>query len=384
MFYIIITIYEYAQSGTLRHDLNGNTLDIPLTNKIIAQATYDTRNRLRNLNGLANYYHDPEDNIYAHQTIYGTTLYRHDPHGGALPRIILKEVIGGDTIAYIHGNGLQYQHNLSTGETHYYHFDHNANTMALSNENGEVTDRLDYTPYGQLIYSEGNTDTPFLFAGQLGAVTELSTGLIHMRARHYSPILQRFIQSDPIQFAGGTNWHLYAGGNPISYIDPTGLCRDNVQNTQLEQRDWFIHFDEWRLTYDPVYMMGLHSLPDGNQPARGKLGAVLKATEILINMNDVREKSQYDYPKSIGGTYPILPNSYINVPVDAKAVGIVNHGERVLDSMTREYKFFDNTPATWEEDIQWQMRLEMYNINPQSLKGIQQIRSTHEIIYDKY
>ena len=211
------------QTATIRHDFNGNTLDIPTSNTSGAYGIYDTRDRLWDLAGLASYYYDPESYIYALATISRVTFYRHDPHGGILPRVILKEVAGGDTIAYVYGDGLQYQHNLTTGETHYYHFDHNANTMALTNQDGEVTDRFDYTPYGQIIYREGNTDTPFLFAGQLGVVTEPDTGLIHMRARHYSPILQRFINADPIQFAGGTNWYAYANGNPISYVDPTGL-----------------------------------------------------------------------------------------------------------------------------------------------------------------
>ena len=32
-----------------------------------------------------------------------------------------------------------------------------------------------------------------------------------------------FINPDPIQFAGGTNWYAFADGNPISYLDPFGL-----------------------------------------------------------------------------------------------------------------------------------------------------------------
>jgi RHS repeat-associated protein len=44
-----------------------------------------------------------------------------------------------------------------------------------------------------------------------------------MRARYYSPYLMRFLNADPIGFSGGSNWFAYAGGDPISKMDPFGL-----------------------------------------------------------------------------------------------------------------------------------------------------------------
>jgi hypothetical protein len=46
-----------------------------------------------------------------------------------------------------------------------------------------------------------------------------------MRARYYSPELRRFINADPIGFAGGMNWYAYASGDPINYFDPFGTFR---------------------------------------------------------------------------------------------------------------------------------------------------------------
>ena len=54
------------------------------------------------------------------------------------------------------------------------------------------------------------------------APIEDPNGLLHMRARYYSPTLRRFLNADPIGFAGGMNWYQYANGNPISYVDPSG------------------------------------------------------------------------------------------------------------------------------------------------------------------
>ena len=49
-------------------------------------------------------------------------------------------------------------------------------------------------------------------------------GLLYMRARYYNPYICRFINPDPSGFGGGLNWSCYADGNPISMIDPFGLC----------------------------------------------------------------------------------------------------------------------------------------------------------------
>ena len=68
---------------------------------------------------------------------------------------------------------------------------------------------------------KSTTDTPFLYARQF-AIQQETNGLLHMRARYYSPEIRRFINQDPIGFAGGMNWYQYANGNPISYVDPSG------------------------------------------------------------------------------------------------------------------------------------------------------------------
>ena len=94
-------------------------------------------------------------------------------------------------------------------------------TIALTDASGAVTDRVVYSPYGTVTHRTGSTDTPYLYVGQLGVMTE-PNGLLYMRARYYSPELRRFINADPIGFAGGMNWYQYANGNPISYVDPSG------------------------------------------------------------------------------------------------------------------------------------------------------------------
>jgi len=63
--------------------------------------------------------------------------------------------------------------------------------------------------------------TANLYAGQFGIQQE-ANGLLYMRARYYSPELQRFINGDPARFDGGLNWYAYANNSPLMYVDPDG------------------------------------------------------------------------------------------------------------------------------------------------------------------
>jgi len=50
--------------------------------------------------------------------------------------------------------------------------------------------------------------------------------LYHYKARAYSPVLGRFMQTDPILYAGGMNLYEYVGSDPVNRLDPLGLlCR---------------------------------------------------------------------------------------------------------------------------------------------------------------
>ena len=67
-----------------------------------------------------------------------------------------------------------------------------------------------------------------------------------MRARYYDASIGRFTQEDPIR--DGMNWYSYCGGNPIRYIDPSGLAARIVDNN----REAFDALQ--KLTDDVLYM----------------------------------------------------------------------------------------------------------------------------------
>jgi RHS repeat-associated protein len=108
-----------------------------------------------------------------------------------------------------------------TDELFVYHFDGTGHTVALTNGLKQVVNRYAYSPFGRLLAQDENVDQPFVFAGQVGIMTEPG-GLYYMRARYYDAEVGRFISEDPIGFTGGLNLYAYAGGNPVIFVDPQG------------------------------------------------------------------------------------------------------------------------------------------------------------------
>ena len=113
----------------------------------------------------------------------------------------------------------------TNGEYLTYHYDYRGSTVALSNMDGEVVERFDYSPFGELL-TQPTHDTPFLFNGYYGVMTD-ANDLYYMRARFYSPDLRRFINQDILlgNIADGQslNRFAYVRGRVISRIDPFGL-----------------------------------------------------------------------------------------------------------------------------------------------------------------
>jgi len=206
---------------TVGVDLDGNLTNGPLANDTFVAYTYDARNRLLNAGGVTNAYDAANNRI---GQIYGTntTIFVVNPNA-KLPQALMR-IKNGVTNFYVYGPGLLYQvtETATTTNTLMYHYDYRGSTIALSDNNGNVTDRIEYSAYGLTTYHAGINDTPFLFNGRYGVMTD-PNGLLYMRARYYNPYLCRFLNPDPIGFGGGLNFYAYANGNPVSYLDPFGL-----------------------------------------------------------------------------------------------------------------------------------------------------------------
>ncbi len=128
----------------------------------------------------------------------------------------------GQLIAdYTQGLGLVSQVGPSGGAA-YYDFDSVGSTIGISGQAGSYLDSYSYLPFGEVSSASGSLPNPFQYNGQAGVMAQ-GNGLDYMRSRWYDPSQGRFTQSDPMGLAGGTNLYAYAGNNPVSFADPSGL-----------------------------------------------------------------------------------------------------------------------------------------------------------------
>ena len=151
-------------------------------------------------------------------TVTTDALYSHHPHYI-------------DAVAVRMGSG-------STDGIYYLH-DANFNVVGLMDVGGtgapSVKERYHYSAYGEVTILNGisdsdgaewTVDTDSDFDNELlytGRRLYAGSGVYNFRNRFYHAQLGRFLNRDPIGYAGGMNLYEYVGGMPTYYVDPWGL-----------------------------------------------------------------------------------------------------------------------------------------------------------------
>jgi len=101
-------------------------------------------------------------------------------------------------------------------------FDHAGTPFAVANANGDLIQAYKHDAFGNVISMLAeNVRIPFGFGGGL---LDADTGLVHLGYREYDPRIGRFIQPDPIGYAGGdVDVYGYCLDDPVNLVDPLGL-----------------------------------------------------------------------------------------------------------------------------------------------------------------
>ncbi|MCY1019272.1 HNH/endonuclease VII fold putative polymorphic toxin [Pyxidicoccus sp. MSG2] len=88
-------------------------------------------------------------------------------------------------------------------------------------DTAEVVQALDYDAFGKVLRDTRPGFQPF---GFVGGLYDAETGLVRFGARDYDAETGRWTAKDPLRFGGGdTNLYAYVGGDPVNFVDPSGL-----------------------------------------------------------------------------------------------------------------------------------------------------------------
>jgi RHS repeat-associated protein len=107
-------------------------------------------------------------------------------------------------------------------QTHaYFHCDGSGNITTMLDALQGVAARYLYDPYGNVLAASGPLAklNAYRYASK---ETHLASGLIYFGFRFYSPMLQRWLNRDPIQEVGGLNMFAYVGNSPPNAVDGLG------------------------------------------------------------------------------------------------------------------------------------------------------------------
>ena len=207
------------------YDLNGNLIT-RTTSLGTTTYAYDIENRLVKAtipNGtIAQYKYDPFGRRFEKDvTVSGNTTVTQNIYDGAN---ILYQYAGTSTITNRYTQNLAIDDTLAiqtNGQTYYYLKDGLGTIDDLADVNGNIVQSYTYDAYGNIQSQTGLIVQPFTFTGR---EYDTETGLYFYRARMYDAEMGRFIQTDPLSFAGrDVNLMRYVQNNPVNWIDPLGL-----------------------------------------------------------------------------------------------------------------------------------------------------------------
>jgi RHS repeat-associated protein len=147
---------------------------------------------------------------YLWDTVEDNIVEEFDDAGTSIAEYTTEPAVFGNVIS---------QHR--EGQSSFFHYDAQGSTLAVTDNNQQITDTIAYSAFGQGTEQSGATDFPFQHIGQAGYYRDSLMGSCIVRHRHYDPTYSRWLTADP--FGSSTSIYGYVANAPLIAIDPSGL-----------------------------------------------------------------------------------------------------------------------------------------------------------------
>ncbi|HRX78443.1 MAG TPA: RHS repeat-associated core domain-containing protein, partial [Pirellulaceae bacterium] len=155
-----------------------------------------------------------QDKAYA----YAQAIEEYQSEGAGPKRLAVTTTFADDLVSQTRYD------DTGTPTTRYVQADGFGSTRLLTDENGNVTDAIDYDAFGNVIARSGSTDIEHLYRGE---ALDPNTGFYYLRARWMNPTSGRFLTQDSFPGFGNSpfslNKYLYTHANPVVGTDPSGF-----------------------------------------------------------------------------------------------------------------------------------------------------------------
>ena len=194
----------------------------------------------------------------------------------------------------------------------YYHPDHLGSSSYITNLDGEVSQHIEYVPFGEVFIEERNNtwNTPYLFNAK---EFDEETGMYYYGARYYEPRLSLWMSVDPLEEKYyNSSSYAYCNNNPIRFIDPDGKiviasdenAKRNIINTLSDAEAKYVQFDK-----NGVLNYRLLSKYEGSSDNFSALKTLSESsTNYLFNVSDKDINGKAFFEK---GTNRDYPNNYL-------------------------------------------------------------------------
>ena len=299
-----------------QYDENGNLLNDDKHTYV-----YNFNNKLIAVDGtVGQYAYDAFGRRISKTTAEGTTNYYY-----VGDQMVEEYVDNTLSASYLYGNNIDEALQMTKGENrYYYHINHLGSTLALTNDEGALTERVAYGVYGEPTFSDvlgsniarssvGNT---ILFTGR---EYDYESGIYYFRARSLHPQIGRFMQHDPLMYVDGMNDYTYVINSPLIYLDNYGL--------DIHDDSFINRFNELK-KQEAEIEKNLGPYNPGNKTNISKSGATPKPN------NFSKPSSNYKLDKPFG--YNVKPNQAENIAKQTGKQFAKNTGKDLLGNIGKK------------------------------------------------